>query len=227
MRAVDLIRIKRDGGTLDREALHAFVSGVTDGSWPDYRRRALLMAVVLRGHDRKKESAGLTDAMVRSQACQSVSRTTPPFPSKKHQRRRRRRTTRQISWRRWHSESRGPRPMMSGRGLGHTGGTPDKLESIPGFVMACRWTSGRAVQDDRVRADWTDVGDRAGGSRSTRFATSPARWRAFRSSPPQSLSKKIAEGIGGLVLDVKSGHGAFVKTPEDARRSLLPLRLNR
>ena len=65
MRAVDLIRIKRDGGTLDRDALHAFVSGVTDGSWPDYQTAALLMAILLRGMT-AEETAGLTDAMVRS-----------------------------------------------------------------------------------------------------------------------------------------------------------------
>ena len=65
MRAVDLIRIKRDGGVLDREASNAFVSGVTDGSWPDYQASALLMAIVLRGMT-AEETAALTDAMVRS-----------------------------------------------------------------------------------------------------------------------------------------------------------------
>ena len=65
MRAVDVIRAKRDGEALSRQAIDAFVSGVTDGSWPDYQTSALLMAIVLRGMN-DEETAWLTDAMVRS-----------------------------------------------------------------------------------------------------------------------------------------------------------------
>src|SRR5687767_5456147 len=130
MRAVDLIRLKRDGGALDRAAIDFFVSGVTDGSLPDYQASAMLMAIVLRGMSRE-ETAALTDAMVRS----GIRVHYPDIdgtPVDKHS-----------------SGGVGDKtslvlaplvaacggyvPMMSGRGLGHTGGTLDKLEAIPGF----------------------------------------------------------------------------------------------
>ena len=130
MNAVDLIRRKRDGGALGRDEIEYFVRTVTDGSLPDYQAAALLMAIVLRGMTRE-ETVWLTDAMVRS----GVRMTYPELdgvPVDKH-------STGGVGDKT--SLIVAPVaaacgllvPMMSGRGLGHTGGTLDKLEAIPGF----------------------------------------------------------------------------------------------
>src|SRR3954452_2264610 len=130
MRAVDLICTKRDGGRRDAAAIEWFVAAVTDGSLPDYQASALLMAILLRGMT-AEETAALTDAMVRS----GITVEYPGLsgtPVDKH-------STGGVGDKT--SIVLAPLaaacgayvPMMSGRGLGHTGGTLDKLESIPGF----------------------------------------------------------------------------------------------
>jgi pyrimidine-nucleoside phosphorylase len=216
MRAVDLIRHKRDGGILDRAEVDFFIAGVTNGSLPDYQIAALLMAILLRGMS-TEETAALTDAMVRS----GVRMEYPEIagiPVDKH-------STGGVGDKT--SLILAPLaaacgafvPMMSGRGLGHTGGTLDKLEAIPGFRTALSLTD--------LRAALGAVGCALIGQTSE-IAPADRKLYALRDvtgtveSIPlicaSIMSKKIAEGIGGLVLDVKTGAGAFMKTPEDSRR---------
>jgi pyrimidine-nucleoside phosphorylase len=221
MRAVDLIRTKRDGGELDRAAIDWFVTGVTNGSLPDYQASALLMAIVLVGMT-AEETVALTDAMVGSGVRVS-------YPG--------------LTYRAVDKHSTGgvgdktslilaplaaacgaPVPMMSGRGLGHTGGTLDKLESIPGFRTGL-------LLDELTRAVQT-IGCALIGQTSE-VAPADRKLYALRDvtatveSIPlitaSIMSKKIAEGIGGLVLDVKCGNGAFMKTQHDARVLALSL----
>jgi pyrimidine-nucleoside phosphorylase len=215
MRAVDLIRTKRDGGQLDRASIEWFVDGVTTGALPDYQASALLMAIVIRGMT-SEETAILTDAMVRS----GIRVEYPGLhgtPVDKH-------STGGVGDKTsivlapLAAACGAPVPMMSGRGLGHTGGTLDKLESIPGFRTA--------LSLDELRDAVATIGCALIGQTSE-IAPADRTLYALRdvtgtveSIPLISasiMSKKIAEGIGGLVLDVKSGDGAFMKTHEDAR----------
>src|SRR5262245_33473170 len=221
MRAVDLIRTKRDGGELDRAALEWFVAGVTDGSIPDYQASALLMATVLVGMT-AEETAALTDAMVRSG-------TRVSYPGLAHRAVDKHSTggvgdKTSLILAPLAAACGAPVPMMSGRGLGHTGGTLDKLESIPGFRTGL-------LLDELTRAVQT-IGCALIGQTSD-VAPADRKLYALRDvtatveSIPlitaSIMSKKIAEGIGGLVLDVKCGDGAFMKTQDDARILALSL----
>ncbi|HEY0874138.1 MAG TPA: thymidine phosphorylase [Vicinamibacterales bacterium] len=224
MRAVDIIRRKRDGGALDREQIEFFVRGVTDGTLPDYQTAALLMAILLRGMT-AEETAWLTGAMVAS----GVKVDYPDvdgIPVDKH-------STGGVGDKT--SLILAPLavacgaivPMMSGRGLGHTGGTLDKLESIPGFRTG--------LSLDELRTAVSTIGCALIGQTSE-IAPADRKLYALRDvtgtveSVPlicaSIMSKKIAEGIGGLVLDVKTGSGAFMKTLDDSRalaRSLVAI----
>ena len=224
MRFADVIARKRDGHALSRDEIDLFVRGVVDGSVPDYQAAALLMAIVLRGMN-EAETAVLTEAMVASGERVDLSAIPGPKVGK-------------------HSTGGvGDKvsiivapivaacgvivPKMSGRALGHTGGTVDKLESIPGLRA-------NATIDEFTQM-MRDVGTAIVGQSPT---LAPADKKIYmlrdvtatvESVPLISasiMSKKLAEGSTALVLDVKCGDGAFMKSETAARelaRSLVDI----
>lgn len=209
-----LIERKRDGGALTPEEWRAALAAYLADQVPDYQMAALLMAVVWRGLEPVELSA-LTRSMLDSGARLEWGATGPPRVDK-------------------HSTGGvGDKvslvlaplvascgvavPMMSGRGLGHTGGTTDKLEAIPGFRTD--------LTLEEVRAQVDRIGVAVFGQ-SERIAPADRRLYALRdvtgtvASIPliaaSIMSKKLAEGLTGLVLDVKTGSGAFMPAPERA-----------
>ncbi len=213
-RAIDVIRKKRDGVELSRGEIESLVNAYTLDNVPDYQVAAWLMAVVLRGMTRG-ETAALTDAMLRSGEVLDLS-SLPAKKVDKH-------STGGVGDKT--SLVLAPLaaaagvavPMISGRGLGHTGGTLDKLEAIPGFNVNLPVAQFRRVLET---CGCAMIGQTA------EIAPADRKLYALRDvtgtveSPylicASIMSKKLAEGIDALVLDVKTGSGAFMKSEKDA-----------
>ncbi len=209
----ELIRHKRDGGELSAEQVRDFVRGLVDGSWSDAQVGALAMAIVLRGMD-AAETVALTDAMTCSGEVLNWSHEGFAGPVlDKH-------STGGVGDK--VSLVLAPLlaacgavvPMLSGRGLGHTGGTLDKLEALPGYAVE--------LSRERLAAVLHSTGCAIVGA-SASLAPADRRLYAVRDltatieSVPlivaSILSKKRAAGLQALVMDVKCGNGAFCTTP--------------
>lgn len=214
MRPQEIIAIKRDGGELSGLEIRAFIDGVCDKSWADYQISALIMAMVIRGMSLAEQDA-ITDAMLHSGEVLDFSNIDKPKGDK-------------------HSTGGvGDKtsliiapvvaacdvavPMISGRGLGHTGGTLDKLESIPGYNVKLTTDEFHRVID---RCGFAMAGQTA------EIAPADKKIYALRDATAtvpciplivaSIMSKKLAEGLDALILDVKTGSGAFMLTLEDS-----------
>ena len=215
MRAVDLIRRKRDGGELTADEIRFMVGGIASREVPEYQWSAMTMAILWRGMT-PRETAALVDAMLHSGTVIDLSDIPGPKVDK-------------------HSTGGvGDKtslilapiaaacgvtvPMVSGRGLGHTGGTLDKLESIPGFRIDLDLAAYRRVARE---CGMVLIGQTAEIAPADRVLYALRDATATVESIPlitaSILSKKLAEGIDALVLDVKTGDGAFMAKREDAR----------
>ena len=190
MRPQEIITIKRDGGELSREQIAVFIDGVCDGSWADYQISAMVMAMFTRGL-----SDGERDEHSTGGVGDKTSLVIAPLLA----------------------ACGVAVPMISGRGLGHTGGTLDKLESIPGYNVDLTTEEFRRIVKTCGFAMSGQTADIAPADKklyALRDATATVPYIPLIVA--SIMSKKLAEGLDALVLDVKTGSGAFMQNYEDS-----------
>ena len=210
----ETIRKKRDGSALSDADIQAWIRGVTHGSVPDYQSAALLMAIVWRGMTRE-ETVALTDALMRSGRVIEWTGLGRPTVDKH--------STGgvgdkvSIALAPWVAACGAVVPMIAGRGLGHTGGTLDKLEAIPGFrtrLPAEEFEAQVRKIGVAIAGQGSDLAPADGALYALRDVTG-----TVESVPlivASILAKKIASGASGVVFDVKCGAGAFMATRTEA-----------
>lgn len=216
MRPQEIIEKKRDGGKLSSAEIKSFIGGVTGGAWADYQTTALLMAMFIRGLDSDEQNF-LTDAMLHSGEVLDFSYLETPVADKHSTGGVGDKTSLIIA----------PLvaccgvsvPMISGRGLGHTGGTLDKLESISGYNVNLSTGEFKRIIKQCGFAMTGQTADIAPADKkiyALRDAT--ATVPIIPLIVASIMSKKLAEGLDALVLDVKTGSGAFMQKFEDSKR---------
>src|SRR6266852_853891 len=215
MRPQDIIRKKRDGAELSREEITFFVNGLTRGEIADYQSTALLMAIFLRGMT-DAEQAALTEAMLHSGEILDFSDIPKPKADKHSTGGVGDKTSLLIAP--FAAAAGVCVPMISGRGLGHTGGTLDKLESIPGYRVDLSLKEFRTV---------LDVAGFAMNGQTAEIAPADKKLYALRDATSTVeaiplivaliISKKGAAGLAAMVIDVKTGSGAFMREQDRAR----------
>lgn len=216
MRAIDLIQKKKEGFELSEDEIRFLISGYTDGTIPDYQMSAFAMAVCFRGMT-DRETVILTDAMAHSGETEDLSQFGEKTVDKHSSGGVGDKTTMIVAP--LVASLGGKVAKITGRGLGHTGGTADKLESIPGYCVT--------MGSEQFKEQLSKLGI-AVIAQSKNMTPADKKLYALRDvtatvdSIPliasSIMSKKLAAGAASIVLDVKVGSGAFMQTLKDARR---------